>query len=118
MGHLDDNTPPGSFYVICQEVYPLRLVVYPGFASDQELSAIVKDVLPDVQDWQFSGRRYRLLPQPHSRVIHPAGYAQNSRKMRTFQERVVFGFHSALQRDAVVARFSNLGYKFEIVNEP
>jgi hypothetical protein len=118
MGYLNDNTPDSRFWVICPDIYPYRIIVDPGFASNLELSTIVKDVLPDVEDWQFSGRRY--CPQPRRkqpRVIHPARYAQNSRKMRPRVERVVYAFHDTLQRQSVANRLTNLGFSIKLEND-
>lgn len=119
MGYLTDNTPPTRNWVICQELYPFRIVIEPGFATDVELQLLVKDVVPDVEEWQYSGRRRCPLPAGKlSRVIHPAAYAQNSRKMRQFIEMVVFAFHLESDRMAVAARLTSQGFKFTIEDEP
>lgn len=117
MGYLRDNIRPRRFYAECEEIYPYRIIINPGFASDVELRTLVKDVLPDVEDWQFSGRRYLRKPVygRKTRGIYPSSYAQNSRKIRDYDERVIFAFHSTVQRDAVAARLTNnrFSYKFE-----
>ena len=120
MGYLADNKTPKRFYVECEEIYPLRVIVKPGFASDADLRMLVKDVLPDVEDWQFSGRRYHSKPVygRKTKGIHPATYAQNSRKIRDFDEEVVFGFHSTVQRDAVTARLANNGFSYKVEDDP
>ena len=118
MGYLTDNTPDGRFWVFCPDIYPYRIIVEPGFASNIQLSTIVKDVIPDVEDWQFSGRRF--CPQPRTkqrRVIHPASYAQNSRKMRPRIERVVYAFHDTLQRQMVADRLTNEGFNVTLQND-
>ena len=120
MGYLTDNLPPGKNHVICQDLYPFRLIVNnlgshwtePRYVSDAELQLLVKDVLPDIEKWQFSGRRYRPKAVRRSpRIVHPARYAQNSRPMRAFHERVVFSFHTEPQRDAAAARLRNSGFR-------
>ena len=121
MGHLTDNTPTTRNWVFCQDLYQFRIIVNPRFASDLELQAIVKDVIPDVEEWQFSGRRFCRKPRRRAAinpVVHPAKYAQNSRKIREYDERVVFAFHTSLQRDLVTARLTSRGFKFQIEDEP
>ena len=120
MGYLTDNTPPTSNSVICQDLYLFRIIITPGFASDTELQILVRDVLPDVEEWQFSGRRFSPGTPfgPKKRVIHPASYAHNSRKMRNFDERVVFYFHNEIQRQAVADRLTTQGFKFVLQDEP
>jgi len=119
VGYLKDNTPPGKYWVICPEIYPYRLIVRPKFAKDDALCLIVKGVLPDVEDWQFSGRRYQPLPRlMQPRNIHPATSAIDSRAMRPRRERVVFAFHDIAQRAEVATQFTILGYRFELQNEP
>jgi len=119
LGYLTDNTRAGSFGVICQDLYKFRVVIEPGFASDLDLRGIIKDVLPDIEEWQYSGRRrLPLTGGKLSRVVSPSSYALNSRKMRQFEERVIFAFHTEVQRDAVTARLTTRGFKFTIEDEP
>lgn len=61
MGYLDDNVPIGVRTADCPELYPYALVVTwidkdPfGFPQPNDLIALaIKEVLPDVQDWQWS----------------------------------------------------------------
>ena len=119
MGYLDDNTPENSFAVVCSDLYKFRMVVNPGFATDLELQTLVREALPDVQEWQFSGRRFcprtdRKIPQ----TVRPRIYAQNSRKIRQFEQRVVFAFHTTLQRSEVGALFDTKRINYTIVDEP
>ena len=124
MGYLTDNTPPGRNYAVCQDLYPLRVIVQPGSYSDVKLSGFVQEEIPDVEDWQFSGRRRcprvpaRGKERSVGRVIHPAAWAQNSRRMRPFTEEVVYGFHSELDRAAVTARFDVERLTYRIEDEP
>ena len=124
MGYLTDNLPPGRNNVICQEIYKFRIIAQPGFASNVDLQECILDVLPDVEEWQFSGRRRcpvvpgRGKARPIRRVIHPSTYAQNSRRMRPFTEEVVFAFHTEDQRNQVAARLTNKRFKFRIEDEP
>ena len=119
MGYLIDNTPIGRFSVFCTDLYPFRIIITPGFNSDRDLQTLVKDVIPDVEEWQFSGRRRCPLPKgKQSRIIHPATYAHNSRKMREFTELVVFAFHTAEQRSQVAARLDTQLIKYTIEDEP
>jgi hypothetical protein len=124
VGYLSDNIPAGANHVICQDLYQFRIFIEPKFASDFKLASIVKDEIPDVEEWQFSGRRRnRAVPSRGSsrairRTIHPATIAQNSRRIRPFTEEVVFAFHTELQRTQVAARLTNEGFKFRLVDEP
>jgi hypothetical protein len=125
MGYLSDNTPPGKNHVICQELYKFRVIIQPRFASNLTLQSIVKDELPDVEEWQFSGRRRCPAPMQRGkaqsvagRMIHPSSYAQNSRRMRPFTEEVVFAFHTETQRARVLARLDVEGFKYRIEDEP
>jgi len=125
MGYLTDNTPPGKNYVICQDLYPYRIVINPGEKSNLTLQTIVRDELPDVEEWQFSGRR-RCPVAPsrgkskgvYGRQIVPYGWALDSRRMRPFVEEVVFAFHTELQRSKVTARLTAERFKFRLQNEP
>ena len=114
MGYLSDNTPAGSNHVICQDLYSFRLIVIPKFASNIVLQSLVKDEIPDVEEWQFSGRRRCV----GARTTHPAHYAQNSRRMRPFTEEVVFAFHTESQRAQVGSRLTLEGFKFRLEDEP
>lgn len=119
MGYLDLVTPDGRNWVICQDVYPFRIHITPGFASNLELQELVRELIPDVEEWQFSGRRF--CPKgplaPKNPVLSPC-YAVNSRKIRQFDEIVVFAFHLPSQRDTVAARLTNEGFKFFFRDEP
>lgn len=120
MGYLTDNIPPGKFWVICSDLYPYRIYVNPNFYSDRELQLIVEEVIPDVEEWQFSGRRF-IPVTPNNKIlrnIFPANYAHNSRKMRPYTEKVVFAFHTTAQRALVASRFSGLFLTYELENEP
>ena len=66
MGYLSDNLPPRREQIVeCPALYKLILRVRhrpPYFAqiaaeTDLTISLIVKSVVPDVEDWQYSGRR-------------------------------------------------------------
>lgn len=124
MGYLTDNIPPGKNHAICQDLYIFRMIVTPGFKTDLQLSALIMDVLPDVEEWQFSGRRRcPIIPgrgkaRGVRRQIHPAAYAQNSRRMRPFTEEVHYAFHTELQRSQVAARFDVEGIKYKLMDEP
>jgi hypothetical protein len=124
MGYLTDNIPPGSNHAICQDLYKFRIIVQPGFKSDVALASIIKDEVPDVEEWQFSGRRRcPIIPargksRPVRRQIHPAAYAQNSRRVRPFTEEVVFAFHTENQRSQVAARFDQERVKYRLEDEP
>ena len=124
MGYLSDNIPPGSNHAICQDLYKFRIIIQPGFASNVKLSQIIMDEIPDVEEWQFSGRRRcpivptRGKARPARRAIHPASWAQNSRRMRPFTEEVVYAFHTEEQRAQVMARLDQEGFKYRIEDEP
>jgi len=125
MGYLSDNIPPGKNYVVCQEIYKFRLILNPKFASNVALQQIVKNEIPDVEEWQFSGRRRCPVPQSRGksrsvagRQIHPSTWAQNSRRMRPFTSEVVFAFHTEAQRSQVAARFTQEGFKYRFEDEP
>ena len=124
MGYLTDNIPLGRNSAFCQDLYRFRLVVQPGSASDATISAIIKDELPDVEEWQYSGRRRcpvipsRGKSRSIRRVIHPATWAQNSRLIRPFTEEVVYAFHTEAQRTQIEARLVQERFKFRIENEP
>jgi hypothetical protein len=66
MGYLDDNLPQRKDQVVeCPKLYTLilRVRARPPFEamvageSDDTIGHIVASVVPDVQDWQFIGRR-------------------------------------------------------------
>lgn len=120
MGYLDLVTPSNRNWVFCEDVYPFRIRVEPGFASDLELQTIIKDEIPDVEEWQFSGRRFTPRPRvdPQNPLISPSRYAQNSRKVRQFTEIVVFAFHSSLDRADAAARLTSEGFTFTLQDEP
>ena len=120
MGYLTDNTPRTRNSVVCSDLYLYRIIVNPGFASDRELRTIIRDVIPDVEDWQFSGRRFCPVPRGNKihRVIHPATYANNSRKMREYTETVVFAFRSTTIRDTAAARLASNGFSYTYQDEP
>jgi hypothetical protein len=123
MGYLFDNIPPGQNYVICPDLYRYRLIVKPGFLSDRELGAIIEDEIPDVEEWQYSGRRRRPVVQSGGgraprRQIQPASYAHDSRRMRPFTEVVHYAFHTPDQRDQVTARLDQERISYEVYNEP
>jgi hypothetical protein len=121
MGYLTDNTPHASNSASCHELYLYRIIISPGFASDLELQQLVRDVVPDPEEWQFSGRQHNPPPGGFGkspRVVHPATYAQNSRKMRVWIEQVYFAFHTEEQRASVAARLSNRGFSYRLQNEP
>ncbi len=121
MGYLTDSTPSTKNWVICQDIYPFRVIINPGFASDLTLQMLVKSEIADVQEWQFSGRRRCARPRRGVSInplVHPYGYAVNSRRVRPFDARVVFAFHTTTQRDTVTARLTNEGYSFAIEDEP
>ena len=61
MGYLYDNLPFGRKFADCPALYEYALIVeyeqrdlfmYPP--PDDKLGLIIKEVLPDVEDWQFS----------------------------------------------------------------
>lgn len=127
MGYLTDNIPPGRNHAICQDLYKFRLIVGPrsaSFYSNVKLAGIIKEELPDIEEWQFSGRRRcpvvpaRGKSQPNRRQIHPAAWAQNSRRMRPFIEEVVFAFHTEEQRSQVAARFDQERIRYRLEDEP
>jgi hypothetical protein len=124
MGYLTDNIPPGKNHAVCQELYPFRIIIVPGFASDVAISQIIMDEIPDVEEWQYSGRRQCPVPptlgkgRKVRRVIHPSTYAQNSRRMRPFTEEVVYAFHTEAQRSQVAMRLDQERFKYRLVDEP
>ena len=124
MGYLTDNTPSGQNFVFCPDLYLYRLIVKPQFASDFQLSSFVKDEVPDVEEWQFSGRRRcPVAPatgsaRPRRRQVHPATYAENSRYMRAFTEEVYYAFHTEAQRTQVAARLDQERFSYRFENEP
>lgn len=124
MGYLTDNIPPGQNFAICQDLYKFRIIIQPGSASDVKISGFIMDELPDVEEWQYSGRRRcpvvpgRGKARPIRRKIHPASWAHNSRRMRPFTEEVVYAFHTEGQRDQVAARLTQEGFKFRLEDEP
>jgi len=124
MGYLADNISIYKNTVICQDLYLFRIIIAPQFASDLDLQILVKDVIPDVEEWQFSGRRQCPVRPLNGkakgavRVVHPAAYAQNSRRARQFTSEVVFAFHTTLQRSQVAARLTNSSFKFRLEDEP
>ena len=125
MGYLTDNIPPGRNYAYCQDLYLYRMIVDPAFASDVKLQQIVQDEIPDVEEWQFSGRRRcPVVPsrgparKAQGRVVHPATWAEDSRLVRPFTAEVVFAFRTTAQRDQVGARMTQEGFKFRLENEP
>lgn len=93
MGYLFDNIPPGRIDVLCHDLYPFRIKVLPAFFETYEIQLQVKDVIPDVEEWQYSGKR-------------PS------------DGRLIFAFHTDVQRDAAAARFNTLGLNFIVENEP
>lgn len=124
MGYLTDNIPLGRNYALCQDLYSFRMVVQPGVLTDSKLSAIVKDEIPDVEEWQFSGRRRcpivpsRGRAKGIRRVIHPSSWAFNSRRMRPFTEEVYFAFRTAAQQSQVAARMDAERISYTIHNTP
>ena len=124
MGYLTDSIPLGENSAFCQDLYVYRMIVQPGARSDVELSAIIKDEIPDIEEWQYSGRRRcPILPSRGKekgirRVIHPSGYAQNSRRVRPFTELVIYAFHTSAQRDQIAARFVQERISYRVENEP
>ena len=125
MGYLGDNIPLGRNYAFCQDLYPYRLILNPKFASDVKITGIVKDEIPDVEEWQFSGRRRcPVVPSrgksrnARGRQIHPAAWAQNSRRIRPFTEEVVLAFHTENQRSQVAARLTQEGFTYRLETEP
>jgi len=124
MGYLTDNIPLGENSAFCQDLYVYRIIVQPGSLSDSALSSIVKDEIPDVEEWQYSGRRRcPIVPNRGKakgirRVIHPAGYAQNSRRVRPFTEEVTYAFHTNDQRSQIAARFDVERISYRLEDEP
>ncbi len=98
MGYLQDNLPQRKVQnVDCSALYPLLLKVkhralpQERWAGDSDLktSLIVKDIVPDVEDWQYSGRK------------------------RGFDN---FRFHIPSQRTAAAERLKFFGFETTIVN--
>lgn len=120
MGYLFDNIPPTVFGVECEDLYNFRLFVDPGLDDDPTIRGIVRELLPDVETWQFSGRRTRCprTDRRQVRIVHPYGFSNQDRKTRQYLERVVFAFSTAILRDQAAARFTNLGYVVTIQDEP
>jgi hypothetical protein len=124
MGYLSDNIPPGQNFAFCQDLYLFRIILQPGFLSNIEITSIVKDEIPDVEEWQFSGRRRcPVLPargkeRAIRRVINPSTWAQNSRRMRPFTEEVHLAFHTTNQRAQVAARFDQERISYRLENAP
>lgn len=70
MGYLADNLPQRKDqFVECQKLYKLILKVkhrskfYALIAgeTDDTIAAIVRGVVPDIEDWQFAGRRHGFV---------------------------------------------------------
>ena len=124
MGYLTDNITAGRNSAVCQDLYPFRIIAQPGFLSDSKISFIVKDEIPDIEEWQFSGRRQcptvpsRGRSRPIRRVIHPSAYAQNSRLVRPFTEEVIYAFRSMGQQTQVSARFTQERISHRLEEEP
>lgn len=96
MGYLDDNLPQRKDQVVeCQKLYPLVLKVkHRNFTDaiaanerDDTIAHIVLSVVPDVEDWQFQGRRNGF---------------------------VYFGFHIPSQRARAQEEFTFRGYYTEL----
>ena len=124
MGYLSDNIPLGQNYAFCQDLYLFRIILQPGYLSDVEITSIVKDEIPDVEEWQFSGRRRcPIIPargkaRAIRRVINPSSWAHNSRRMRPFTEEVHLAFHTTAQRAQVAARFNQERISYRLENAP
>lgn len=61
MGYLQDNLPYGVSIADCPDLYPYELVVawvvndpFTAPSIVDRIGLLVKGVLPDVEDWQFS----------------------------------------------------------------
>ena len=119
MGYLSDNTPANKNWVFCEDLYKFRIRIDPRLQKDIVFQKLVKDVLPDVEEWQYSGRR--LCPRPAAKPVNPIifpDYAVNSRKKRQYTALVIFAFNLSSQRDAVAARLDTEGYNYSYEDEP
>lgn len=120
MGYLFDNIPPTQFGVECESLYTYRIIIDPFLSSDKTLQELVEDVVPDVETWQFSGRRKRCprTDGKQVRIIHPYGFSNQDRKTQQYLERVVFAFSTEVLRDQVAARLTNEGFQYTVQNGP
>ena len=119
MGYLTDNTLPGKPFVECRDLYVYRLEVEPKFKETREVNAIVRDQVPDVEEWQFSGRR-KCPPLPPIQVRRDTTrkVAEDSLFVRRFTEVIRYAFRTREQRDAVVVRLSNQGLVVRAIDPP
>jgi len=105
MGYLTDNTPPRTNVADCLVLYIYGLRVIPGYYTADELGLMVKEVLPDVEDWQFSDAR-RVDPRRRPRSDSPTHL------------KVDFQFHREPDRSKVANYFTSKGLSWSIYNIP
>lgn len=92
MGYLSDNLPPRKRQIVeCAKLYKLVLRVRhrPPFdelvaaENDGTISMIVKNVVPDVEDWQYAGR-YKGFDHFRFHIPSHRSRAQEELKFRGF----------------------------------
>lgn len=117
MGFIADNTtgpPPYS----CHELYHWLIRVDPGFdKTDTRMDLIIADEEPDVELWQFMGRRFFppnppapwVRPQPPAADYSPPRYG--AVRGRTAVIRTQYSFATEALRDRVAARLTAEGFR-------
>ncbi len=115
MGYINDTVNPPAPYS-CHELYKWLLRVAPKFSTDDEMCSLVKDEEPDVEQWQYMGRRYFSKPNvqytrtPRETVDYSPprrGKVHN----HTDAEVIQFSFATQPLRDRVRDRLVAEGYK-------
>lgn len=116
MGYIADHTtgpPPFS----CHDLYKWLLRVDPGFdLNDDAISALVVNEEPDVELWQYMGRRFIPTDPPVPWVRKPRPEADYSYPRRgrvrggVNQIRAQYSFATEALRDRVVGRLTVAGY--------
>jgi hypothetical protein len=106
--------PPFS----CHDLYVWLLRVNPGFdLNDDDITKIVVSEEPDVELWQYMGRRFIPTDPPTPWVRKPPqtaeyAYPRHGRvRGGNSQIRAQFSFASQALRDRVVSRLTISGYR-------
>lgn len=122
-GYLFDRTTVKAPEVLCNDLYRFVLRVFPGFDSDAVLADILVEAFPDVQTWQYMGRRFCPLPpagRKSPRPVRPyVNYFPDGKVRPTQPDQVQYGFSTAALRDEAVVVLRANGYQIaQIWNEP
>lgn len=96
--------PRFSNVVDCLELYEYGLTVVPNWMKPWEMALLVKQVLPDVQNWQYAGA---LIRPPRQRHFTKPDYLH-----------VHFQFRSSGDRQQVADYFTSLGHQWSIADQP